>query len=71
METIAVFSSQEYDKYFLDKNKVNARNNYEIKYFKAKLTVETADLARGAKTVCVFVNDNVNKDVIDKMLTKT
>ncbi|MDE6894527.1 MAG: 2-hydroxyacid dehydrogenase [Malacoplasma sp.] len=67
METIAVFSTQEYDKYFLDKNKVNARHQCQINYFKNKLTVETADLAKGAKIVCVFVNDQVNKEVIEKL----
>ncbi|MDE5949818.1 MAG: 2-hydroxyacid dehydrogenase [Malacoplasma sp.] len=67
METIAVFSTQEYDKYFLDKNKVNARHQCQINYFKNKLTVETADLAKGATIVCVFVNDQVNKEVIEKL----
>ncbi|MDE5841520.1 MAG: 2-hydroxyacid dehydrogenase [Malacoplasma sp.] len=67
METIAVFSTQEYDKYFLDKNKVNARYQCQINYFKVKLTSESADLAKGAKIVCVFVNDQVNKEVIDKL----
>ncbi len=67
METIAVFSSQEYDKYFFDKNKENAKHEYEIKYFKAKLTNETVDLAKGCKIICVFVNDNVNQQVIEKL----
>ena len=67
METIAVFSTQEYDKYFLDKSKVNARHQCQINYFKNKLTAETADLAKGATIVCVFVNDQVNKEVIEKL----
>lgn len=32
-----------------------------------RLTAETVDLAAGAKAVCVFVNDELNKGVIERL----
>jgi len=39
----------------------------EFKFYETKLNEDTADLARGCDGVCVFVNDTVNKAVIDKL----
>ena len=39
----------------------------DIIFVESKLTPETVALARNAKIVCVFVNDNVNAFVIDKL----
>lgn len=36
-----------------------------IKYFESHLNPDTAALAAGCETVCVFVNDTVNAEVID------
>ncbi len=44
-----------------------AKSGIEIKFYETKLTVDTAELAKGADAVCVFVNDTVNKEVIDKL----
>ena len=41
--------------------------NYEITYFESKLNSETAPLAQGFDVVCVFVNDKVDKDTLDKL----
>ena len=60
---IAFFDAKPYDIESFDK--VNKDFNYKISYFKGHLTVETAPLTRGFQVVCVFVNDTVNKDVID------
>ncbi len=38
-----------------------------FKYFEAKLTADTVDLARGFDGVCVFVNDTVDATVIDRL----
>lgn len=32
-----------------------------------RLTEETVDLAKGADAVCVFVNDNVNEHVLERL----
>ena len=39
----------------------------EYKFLDTKLTEDTAELANGCDVVCVFVNDTVNKAVIDKL----
>ncbi len=39
----------------------------EIKFYETKLNADTADLAVGCDAVCVFVNDTVNAQVIDRL----
>ena len=39
----------------------------KFKFLETKLTEDTADLAKGCDGVCVFVNDTVNAEVIDKL----
>lgn len=67
MEKIALFSMQAYDQQFFDDIKKQIGGNFEIVYYKEKLTESTAHLAKGAIGVCVFVNDNVSKEVIDTL----
>lgn len=38
-----------------------------FKFLETKLNEDTAELAKGCDAVCVFVNDNVNAAVIDKL----
>lgn len=61
MEQIAFFDTKPYDKESFDRH----NQNYEIHYFEDKLSPATAALARGHKAVCAFVNDNIDKAVID------
>ena len=42
-------------------------NNIKFKYFETKLTADTVELAHGYDGVCVFVNDTVDKEVIDRL----
>lgn len=67
MKKISFFSIQEYDKYFFEKIKEEFKENYEINYFKEKLTIKTAHLATGSKVVCIFVNDEANAQVIETL----
>lgn len=58
---IAFFGTKEYDKkYFNEFNK-----EHEIKYFRPKLSEETAILAKGYEAVCAFVNDDLSGDVVE------
>ena len=41
--------------------------NIEVKYFEPKLNIDTVELTKGFNGVCVFVNDTLDKDVIDRM----
>ncbi len=62
---IAFFDTKQYDKSSFDKYIDN--NNIKIKYFETKLNEDTVNLANGYDAVCVFVNDTVNAEVIDKL----
>ncbi|MGN1416689.1 MAG: 2-hydroxyacid dehydrogenase [Oscillospiraceae bacterium] len=61
MEEIAFFDAKPYDIESFDK----LNKNYKINYYEDKLTPKTARLAAGCAAVCAFVNDTVNRDVID------
>ncbi len=62
---IAFFDAKEYDKQsFID---ANTDNEFEITYLETRLTEDTCKLAEGYDVVCVFVNDDVNRAVIDKL----
>ena len=65
MTKLAFFDAKEYDKNSFD---IYARqNDIEIKYYEPRLTIDTVSLARGYDAVCVFVNDIVNKEVVEKL----
>ncbi len=61
---IAFFDTKQYDKASFEKY---ADDNIKIKYFETKLNEDTVNLANGYDAVCVFVNDTVNAEVIDKL----
>ena len=62
---IAFFDAKPYDVPSFEK--YGEENGIEFKFYETKLNTDTAGLARGADAVCVFVNDEVNAEVIDKL----
>lgn len=62
---LAIFSTKPYVKKFF--NEANEQFGHEIKYFKPSLSEETVLLAEGYDGLCVFVNDEVNARVIEKL----
>lgn len=57
-----------YDTKNYDVTSFNLRNEgygFQLKYFEAKLTEDTARLAKGYDVVCAFVNDRISRQVID------
>ncbi len=64
MIKIAMFDSKQYDMTGFDKYKTP---DMKIKYFESKLTEDSAALASGYDAVVVFVNDIVNRTVIEKL----
>lgn len=62
---IAFFDTKPYDRESFEK--LGDKNPMKIKFFETKLTEDTVELARGYDGVCVFVNDTVNAEVIDKL----
>ena len=65
MMKIAFFDAKPYDKPgFI---KYGNENGIEFKFYETRLSEDTVGLANGFDGVCVFVNDIVNKAVIDKL----
>ena len=65
---VAFFGTKDYDRTFfseLSRDKGPGTYNTEITYLESRLTRETAPLARGHDAVCIFVNDEADKEVID------
>ena len=62
---IAVFSTKAYDREFLAA--ANKKSGYEISFYEERLTASTTILARGCEAVCVFVNDVVDLEVLEKL----
>ncbi len=60
---IAVFSAKPYDKHFL--NSANQSKSHEMAYFEVRLNINTVALASGYSAVCAFVNDQLDKKVLE------
>lgn len=65
MMHIAFYDTKPYDRPAFER--FGAQNDIQFKFFETKLNEDTAALAAGCKAVCVFVNDDVNAAVIDKL----
>ena len=61
---IAFFDCKKYD---IESFSRVESDEFIFKYFDVRLTIDTVSLANGFDGVCVFVNDDVNKEVIDKL----
>jgi len=59
---IAFFSTKPFDRRFFDK--ANRDGDHELHFLESRLSPETVELARGYPCVCVFVNDQVDAEVI-------
>ncbi|NND55530.1 MAG: 2-hydroxyacid dehydrogenase [Gammaproteobacteria bacterium] len=57
---IAVFSARSYDRDYLER----ANKDHELVFMDAHLESDTVRLAEGFPAICVFVNDDVNADVV-------
>lgn len=66
---LAVFSAKQYDRTFFDKvlHERYAGSSYTIEYHDFALNSETALLAKGSNAVCAFVNDILDKTVIETL----
>jgi D-lactate dehydrogenase len=58
----ALFSTRRYEKPLFDS--VNADYGHDLTYFESRLSEETVSLAAGFPAVCVFVNDLLNRHVL-------
>lgn len=62
----AVFATKGYDRASFEK--MNEQFGHELSFYESKLTPKTAVLAAGYEAVCVFVNDQVNRDTITQLV---
>ncbi|WP_224484782.1 2-hydroxyacid dehydrogenase [Robertkochia aurantiaca] len=62
---IAVFSTKDYDRQYF--SKVERRDAIKLKFFDVPLKKDTVSLAEGYEGVCVFVNDHLDREVIDAL----
>ena len=65
MKKIAFFDVKQYDIASFDK--FNGKDGLSFKYFETRLTPDTVQLARGFDGICVFVNDILNREVLEKL----
>lgn len=62
---IAFFDTKPYDRPSFER--YGATRNIDFKFLETKLNEDTVELAAGCDGVCVFVNDTVNRAVIDRL----
>jgi D-lactate dehydrogenase len=67
---VAFFGTKEYDRLFfskLSKDKGQGTYNVDITYFESRLTTESVHLAQGFDAVCIFVNDEASRPVVEAL----
>ncbi len=65
---IVFFSAQPYDKDFFTRFNVD---NFELVFVESALDIHSIELANGANAICVFVNDRVTAEIIEKLAAKS
>lgn len=63
---IAFFDTKPYDKPAFEM--LGQEKDITFHFFETRLTIDTVELAHGYDGVCVFVNDTVDRDVIDALV---
>jgi D-lactate dehydrogenase len=59
---VAIFSAKSYDRQFF--TAANSQHQHQLTFLEPKLDRHTAILAKDATAVCIFVNDEVDKDTL-------
>jgi D-lactate dehydrogenase len=62
---VCMFSTRSYDRASFDE--AFAASNHRIRFVEARLTTETATLAKGCQAVCAFVNDDLGAEVLRQL----
>lgn len=62
---LAVYSTKQYDKKYLQH--VNESFGFELEFFDFLLTEKTAKTANGCEAVCIFVNDDGSRPVLEEL----
>ena len=62
---IVFYGTKPYDKASFDS--LNKEYGFDIRYFKGNLNIDNVPLTKGSDVICIFVNDNADRDVIRAM----
>ncbi len=62
---LAVYSTKQYDKKYLQH--VNEAYGFELEFFDFLLSEKTAKTAHGCEGVCIFVNDDGSRPVLEEL----
>lgn len=60
---IAFYDTKPYDKTWF--KPLAKEYNFDVTFFETKLSKDTAILATGNDAVCIFVNDEADKEILD------
>jgi len=63
---IAFFDTKPYDIRSFDS--ANKDYGFQITYFENRMTRDTVSLAKGFDAVCVFVNDTIDSEIVDRLI---
>lgn len=62
---VAVFGTKNYDRKYLEL--VNVKYHFDLEFFDFMLNERTAKMAEGCDVVCIFVNDDGSRAVLEKL----
>lgn len=65
--SVAVFSAHQYDKTYFEQAKTRMEHDVKLHYHDIALSSDTVSLAKGITAECVFVNDIVDAEVLEKL----
>lgn len=65
MQKVGVYSAKPYDKKFLEA--AGKGHELEFHFFEDSLSEDLASMLRGYEVICLFVNDIVNRSIIEKL----
>lgn len=65
---IAFFSTQAYDREFFEKH--NKNYGYDLIFYEGRLTPETVLLLRDTPVICVFVNDKIDRRLLQQLMNQ-
>lgn len=64
---VAIFSAKAYDKEYLNSANNLSPSPHELMFYEAPLNIHTAQLATNVTAVCCFVNDHLDKPVLEEL----
>jgi D-lactate dehydrogenase len=64
---VAIFSTKPYDREFLTASNQASGGGHELRFLEPRLTLDTARLGHDAAAVCAFVNDVIDRPVLEAL----